>query len=367
MKTRFVNRWPLLLIGFTALLAGCRTEAKPASGAVVYTMPAETAMHEGTWLQWPHDFTYGGGHARKHDATWVAMTKALCTGERVHIIVYDAHEQSRVRALLRSNQVDLSKVDFHVWQTDDYWVRDNGPIFVFNKRDELIVEDWRFNGWGGREPYAKSDGIPAEVGAALNLTTVPVGMVNEGGSVELDGQGTLMAKRSSILNRNRNPGLSQEEAEAYFKKYLGATHFIWLEGVRNQDITDDHIDGTARFADEHTIVTYLERDADPAEYAILKNAKNAAGQAYRIVGLPLTQNDVPGMREKGAYINFYVGNRVVLVPNFGDPNDRVANEILQGIYPNRTIVGIPAVELAKEGGGVHCVTQQQPRARSRSN
>jgi agmatine deiminase len=151
-------------------------------------------------------------------------------------------------------------VDFYTWPTDDVWVRDNGPIYVFDESDQLHVTDWGFNGWGKRYGYKMSNMIPKLVASALNLPCTTIPMINEGGAVELDGNGTLMAKRSSILNRNRNPGWTQEDAEAYFRGYLGATNFIWLPGAKGQDITDDHIDGTARFADENTIVTFYRKD-----------------------------------------------------------------------------------------------------------
>ena len=194
----------------------------------------------------------------------------------------------------------------------------------------------------------------------MPITTIP--MVNEGGSVEVDGNGTLMAKKSSILNRNRNPGWTQEDAEAYFSKYLGVDNFIWLKGAAGTDITDDHIDGTARFAPNNTIVTFFRDDfVDRREYDVLKQATNTKGESYKIVHLPLTTKKVVN-RDYGFYINFYVGNEVVLMPCFDDPNDEVAKNTLQGVYPDRKIVMVPMKEVLKDGGMMHCVTQQQPLA-----
>ncbi len=328
-----------------------------------YTMPAEETEHEGTWLQWPHNYTYKG-HTSRHDKTFVAITKALHTAENVHIIVYNEQEKNRVIALLKADSVNMGTIDFYIWKTDDYWVRDNGPIFVYDENDKLKIQNWGFNGWGNKTPYKNCNTIPTQVGQALGIESVDIGIINEGGSVEIDGHGTLLAKRSSILNQNRNPNLSQEKAEEYFKKYLGITNFIWLEGLKGEDITDDHIDGTARFANSTTIVTVKRGTeyADPTEFEILSNAKNSEGKKYTIVELPLTQNRLPKSKEYGIYINFYIGNKVVLVPNFNDPNDAIANAILQKLYPNRKVIGIPSTELGEDGGGVHCVTQQQPLA-----
>lgn len=344
------------------LLRDMEEPPQPDLSGDKYTMPGEDEPHEGTWLQWPHNHTYPG-HAERHDVTFIAITKALHTGERVHIIVYDQGEEQRVQALLEQAQVDLTQIDFYQWKTDDYWVRDNGPIFTFDENEQLMVQDWGFNGWGEKAPFQNCDRIPTKVSERLILPMVPVSMINEGGSVEIDGHGTLMAKKSSILNNNRNPGLTQAGAEAYFRQYLGVTNFIWLEGKAGQEITDDHIDGTARFANAHTIVTYEEEESDPKEYRQLVEARNVAGQSYDIVELPLTRYRLPSSREYGIYINFYIGNEVVLVPNFEDPHDEIANARIQAIYPNRRVVGIPAIELGLDGGGVHCVTQQQPRVR----
>jgi len=246
-----------------------------------------------------------------------------------------------------------------------YQVRDNGPIFAYdNESNELVLQNWKFNGWGKKADWWWHDNkIPKKVAKSLSLPRVDVNMVNEGGSVELDGRGTLMAKRSSILNKNRNPGMNQKKAENYFSKYLGVENFIWLEGtITKSDITDDHIDGTARFAHGNTIVTHARSDfIDPKEYDILVAARDAQGKKYNIVTLPLTKNNNVGKTgDHGIYINYYIGNKVILMPIYEDENDDVAKKILADLYPNREIKGILAVELYKDGGMTHCVTQQQP-------
>lgn len=366
-----MNAQFLIVFSSLILFGSCTKSESDNNSAMVtynipeginYTMPAEEIEHEGTWLQWPHNFTYKG-HTARHDKTFVAIAKALHTGENVHIVVYNQQEKDRVTALLKADNVDIGTVDFYIWKTDDYWVRDNGPIFVYDENNKLKIQNWGFNGWGNKTPYTNCNTIPKKVGQTLGIETIDVGMVNEGGSVEIDGNGTLLAKRSSILNQNRNPNLSQAKAEEFFTAYLGVTNFIWLEGLKGGDITDDHIDGTARFADANTIVTLEQQYADPTEFAILSNAKNKDGVNYKIVELPSTQNTLPNSNEYGIYINFYIGNEVVLVPNFNDPNDKIANEKLQKLYPKRKVIGIPAIELGLDGGGVHCVTQQQPKAK----
>ena len=323
-----------------------------------YVFPSEEEKHEGTWLQWPHDYGWDKKHVKRYEQIWIEMTEALHTGEMVHIIAYNQQEKLRIEKCLTDKGLDMDNIDFYEWKTDDVWVRDNGPIFVFDEGDNLVIQNWEFNGWGFKSDYKNDNTIPKKVGSELGLEVVSVDMVNEGGSVELDGNGTLMAKRSSILNNNRNPGLTQKEAEAYFEKYLGVSNFIWLDGVIGQDITDDHIDGTARFVKGNTIVTYSKEDSAPGEYEILKNARNIEGQPYNIVELPYTYKRIKGY--EGSYINFYVGNEVVLVPNYNDPMDAIANAKIQALFPSRKVVGIEVNELYKDGGMIHCVTQQQP-------
>jgi agmatine deiminase len=188
--------------------------------------------------------------------------------------------------------------------------------------------------------------IPQKVARELNLPITSVPMVNEGVlSNWRAGNGTLMAKCSSILNPNRNKGWKKEDAEAYFRRYLGATNFIWLEGAKGRDITDDQpIDGTARFANGDTIVTFHRSDfLDPREYDVLCKATNAQCKLYKIVHLPVTK-DKRIKREPGICINSYIGNEVVILPTFDDPNDKVAEQILQNLYTTRTIIGVDFTE-----------------------
>ncbi len=333
----------------------------PPNDTIAFTMPSEEVAHEGTWLQWPHKYTYGEQHPNRYDQIWIDMTKALHIGERVHIVAYDEAEKNRIIRLLEAVNVDMNQIDFLIEKTDDVWVRDNGPIFVYDENSNLMITNWEFNGWGGRHAFRHDNQIPSHVGNAIGMSKVDINMVLEGGAIEVDGDGTLMATKSSILNDNRNPGLSQAQAETFFKHYLGVTNFVWLEGIAGLDITDMHIDGVARFVGNHTIATFSEAFAKSygeavviSDYQVLKTAKNAHGEPYKIVELPIA------MPSEGSYLNYYVGNEVVLVPNYNAATDAAANAIIQGLYPNREVVGIMVNELWEDGGAIHCVTQQQP-------
>ncbi len=330
-----------------------------------YVMPSEEEEHEATWIQWPHNYGWDYQHIWRYESSWIQMTRALTSSELVYIIVYNKRERRRVNRKLKKRGIDMTKIRFFTYKTNDVWVRDNGPIFVYDVDDNLIIQNWEFNGWGGKARYYWDNRVPVRVGQSLRKSVVNVDMVNEGGSIELDGRGTLMAKRSSILNNNRNPGLTQSEAEEYFKKYLGVSNFIWLDGVAGAEITDDHIDGTARFANGDTIVTLQRSDfLVPAEYDILKNAKDINGNTYKIVHLPLTEKKIGGW--EGIYVNYYIANSVILFPKFDDPADAEAARIIAELYPDKQVFGIEATELYKDGGMFHCVTQQQPLQRRRN-
>ncbi|MEH6415886.1 agmatine deiminase family protein [Pseudomonas sp. CGJS7] len=339
-------------------------------------MPDETSPHEATWLQWPHHHTYGVEKRDRIESTWVQMTQALVASEKAHLIVYDAAEQKRVRAKLTSAKVPLDNVSFLIRRTDDVWVRDNGPIFVYDNDDNLKITDWSFNGWGKDAPYRKDQQVPATIASLLSMARVDLNKyVIEGGAIEVDGRGVLMATRSSILEPKRNPGMSQAQMESVLGKQLGVSKFIWLDGAPGglDDVTDKHIDGFARFGDPRTIVTLSREDLNywglsAADIDELYRASDVDGNAYRFVQLPLTERSVVttygyDIGNKGSYANFYVGNKVVLIPEYKDPNDAVAKEILQRVYPGRTVVGIDVRNLYRHGGMIHCVTQQQPAKR----
>lgn len=345
-----------------------------------YNMPAESLQHEGTWLQWPHQYEYGLTYRNRLDATWVAMTAALVQSEKVHIIAYNSTEQTRITNLLIAANVSLTNVNFKIFPTNDVWVRDNGPVYVNDATNNLTIEDWGFNGWGDYN-YNNDNPIPTSVATAngtpiVNLNSI---MTIEGGAYEIDGNGVFLACKSSILSQSpansvRNSGMTQTQAQTILTQYLGVTKFIWLNGNVGDptDVTDFHIDGFAKFLNKDTLITMNNADliywgASAADISTLYNASNINNVVYTKIYLPLTHNNVTTaygnpLYYKGSYANYYVANSVVLVPNYNDPHDAVANAIIQSLYPNRTVIGIDCRNLYENGGMVHCVTQQQPVA-----
>ena len=385
-----------LLIAVSMLLAACLSDNngdKTKDITVEYTFPGEWEEHEGTWLIWPHNYgVITPKYVDMIDDIWVTMTKSLHTGERVHIVVYNDNERSRISTLLAGEGVDISQVDFYVAETDQFWARDYGPMFAFDSDSKPVILDWGFNGYARMaklgpdvpedqrwempefvrqeylENYVKDDVLAQNIASAIDVKSIGLnGFVLEGGAIEIDGHGTAITTESCIINENRNPGITRKEAEYYFAKYLGVTNVIWLEGSPDEDITDGHIDGLVRFADANTIVTMSREDYHETydytpenDYDKVVNAKNAKGVKYNIVTLPITAEEVESLGYRANYLNYYAGNKVVLIPVYGDVMDSEALRILRELYPNKDTIPVNGKTLAVIGGGLHCVTQQQP-------
>ena len=229
--------------------------------------------------------------------------------------------------------------------------------------------DFTFDGYGNAiEPayYAKDAEIAANVAALKGFECIDIDMVLEGGSVEVDGKGTLIAAKSCVVGSERNSGMKVKEVEKYLKKYYGVTNIIWIDGLKNEDITDGHIDACVKFANGNKLVTLPHDDfmwycsETERDWKTVTNAVNAEGEPYEIVEIPLTETFYEELEDYGCYLNYYVGNEVVLVPVYGDVNDQLALDIIADLYPTRQVVGINCLTLSLFGGMVHCVTQQQP-------
>ncbi len=370
----------LILAITMLLLVGCNCPQND-EGEPTFFFPAEETEHEGTWIAWPHKYAEkqeyyfgeydidGEVYVELLEPTWIEITRALHTGETVHIIVYNAEEQARVTALLQENDVDTAKIDFVIMQTDDVWMRDIGPIFTSTAGGKLVIANFIFDGYGNAiepEYYSKDAQVAANIAAIKGFECIDIDMVLEGGSVEIDGKGTLIAAKSSVVGTERNTDMSIEEVEAYLKKYYGVTNIIWIEGLKNCDVTDGHIDACVKFAEGNKLVTLPYDDfmwycsETEEDWEVVANAVNAEGVPYERVEIPLTETFYEELDDYGCYLNYYVGNEVVLVPIYGDVNDQVAMDIIAGLYPTRRVVGINCLNLALFGGMVHCVTQQQP-------
>lgn len=336
-------------------------------------MAAEFEPHIATWLTWPQNPQTWPGNMEPIPGIWVQMISALHHAETVHINVND--EQTRVRAmtLLLKAGVDTTKIIFHPWPTNDCWMRDCGPCFVeilSGTQKKCGILDWEFNMWGAKYPPWNLDNqIPARVAKYLGMEFQTPGIVLEGGSIDVNGRGTLLTTESCLLNKNRNPHLTKNEIENYLKKYLGVSHIIWLgDGIVGDD-TDGHVDDLSRFVDPTTVVTVVEDDPQDRNYrplldnlTRLKNSHDQNGRQLRIVKLPMPRPIFyEGRQLPASYANFYIANKVVLVPVFDDPQDRMALATLKPLFPSRKIIGIAARDLVWGLGAFHCVTREQPK------
>jgi agmatine deiminase len=345
-------------------------EATPR--ALGFRMPAEWARHDATWLTWPRAEGISFPDAYENiPAQWASLAKLLAEGEQVHINVFSAVHEEEVRAALKKADAPVgTRIHLHPFPAYEPWCRDHGPIFV-RREDELAVVDWRYNAWGGKYPPCDlDDAVPQHVAKLLGLRLFSPPMILEGGSIEVNGDGTLLTTEACLLNPNRNPDLSKGQIENYLRDYLGVEQILWLgEGIVGDD-TDGHIDDLTRFVDATTLVTIVEDDRADENYELLREnrrrldaMRDPAGRPWRVVELP-----TPGRIEREAqrlpasYANFYIANEAVIMPGFGHPNDAKAQAVLQELFPTRRVVIWPSLDLIWGLGALHCITQQQPAA-----
>ncbi len=337
-----------------------------------YRMPAEWEPHEATWLSWPHrdGISFPNSYERVLPVLARAVD-ALGDSEMVNINVMDADEEACVRLVLAQERARSEHVVFHYLPTNEPWCRDHGPIFVTREEEpQMAIINWDYNAWGGKyPPFNLDDAVPTAVAAMKGLPIYSPGIVLEGGSIDVNGCGTLLTTRSCLLNPNRNPELDQSQIEQKLRDYLGVKNILWLgEGIEGDD-TDGHIDDITRFVTPTTVVAAIENDEnDPNYIPLQENAERLAGMktedgtALEVVSLPMPARVVrEGQRLPASYANFYVGNTVVLLPVFETIHDQWAISVLEKVFPGRKIVPIDCRELIWGLGAFHCLTQQQPK------
>jgi agmatine deiminase len=346
----------------------------PTAAELGFYMPAEWHRHAGTWLSWPKDPETWPDRVPQAELIFLRMMEALAPNEIVNLLVNDSATEKLVgeRCLFPGAE----NIRFHQIETVDSWIRDYGPNFLINSKGELSYNDWIFNAWGNKyEDLKKDDSIPARLEKLLNVPRFNPGIVMEGGSIEVNGEGCVLTTEQCLLNPNRNPSLSRDEIERHLKEFLGVQKVLWLgEGIIGDD-TDGHIDDIARFVESNVIVCALEDDPEDANYELLQdNLKrlekmtDANGRPFEIVTIPMpgavggsSTNTRNLDRLPASYANFYIANNVVLAPIFGHANDQRAIDILQRVFSDRRVVGINCEPLVWGMGTIHCVSQQQPQ------
>ena len=329
-----------------------------------YRMPAEWEKHEATWLSWPKDpDTFPPVVLPKVEAAYVKLVDALGAGEEVRVLVDDDRTRARVASMVGGDGM----VSFVVLRTADVWVRDYGPTGVVGGDVGLVK--WRFNAWGNKYDDLLSDDESGEMMAdSTGLRTFRPGIVLEGGSIDVNGTGTLLTTEQCLLNPNRNPGLGRGDVEKKLKDYLGVTKVVWLrEGIEGDD-TDGHVDDIARFVGGRRVVVASEggvgdrnRPVLEENLRVLEGAADERGEGLEVVRLPMPPRlDSPDGRLPASHLNFYIGNRAVVVPTFGGESDRGAMKAMEAAFPEREVVGIDCRALVFGLGTIHCVTQQIP-------
>lgn len=350
-----------------------------------FRMPGEFEPHAGTWMLWPErpdNWRLGAKPAQK---TFAQVAAAIAQYEPLTMGVSNA-QYLNARSLLPPT-VRVVELSY-----DDSWMRDCGPTFVKNDQGLVRVVDWEFNAWGGLTgglyfPWDNDNKIARKVAEMERVDRYKAPLVLEGGSIHVDGQGTLLTTEECLLNPNRNPELSKGEIEAYLQDYLNIRKIIWLgQGIFN-DETNGHVDNIACFVRPGVVALAWTDDKQDPQYDIsadayerLRMATDAQGRSLEVhkihvpnpiliteeesQGVDSTEGTLPrnpGDRLAGSYVNYYCCNGAVIVPTFCDPHDPLALRDLQALYPDRTVVPIPAREILLGGGNIHCITQQQPR------
>ncbi|HUA35537.1 MAG TPA: agmatine deiminase family protein [Candidatus Binataceae bacterium] len=341
-----------------------------------YRMPPEWAPHEACYLVWPHNRETWPGMFEVIPPLYAAMVAAIAQFEPVRLLLKDEATMPDAAALIREaargNDAIIRNVEAFVLPTNDSWARDHGPIFVnriTGAGPAQIALDWKFNSWG--EKYGEfdlDDVVPQKLAARYGFEFIEPGIVLEGGSIDVNGAGTLLTTESCLLNPNRNPDLTREKIEDYLKTYLGVSNVLWLgDGIEGDD-TDGHIDDLARFVAPEKIVTVVENDPADANYEVLQEnlrklraMRDQDGPPFRIETLPMPPAVVhDGTRLPASYANFYIANGGVVMPTFGCPADKIAADTLARLLPGRRVVGVPSTDLVWGLGSVHCLSQQHP-------
>ncbi|NDE61111.1 MAG: agmatine deiminase family protein [Cyclobacteriaceae bacterium] len=339
--------------------------------ALGYYFPAEFAPQQAMWLSWPHKEESWPGKIQTIYSPYAQFVKEVALGQEVHINVADAAMQDFATLHLVQAGVAMDKIHFHFFPTNDAWCRDHGPAFLINPKADIpkVLVKWNYNAWGEKYPPHDLDNqIPVRIAKELGIPYFTPDIVMEGGSVEFNGNGTLLTSKACLLNPNRNPHLSQTQIEKFLCDYYGVKHILWVgDGILGDD-TDGHIDDITRFVNADTVVAVVEERKSDGNYEILqenlhllKEMRLEDGKQLNVVELPMPSPVIwEGQRLPASYANFYIANEVVVVPTFRDKNDQKALDILEECFPSRRVVGIDSTDIIWGLGSFHCLSQQEP-------
>jgi len=336
-----------------------------------YYMPAEWYPHKCCWMQWPYNNPNHDGYGavpswshfdfEKGRLAWANVANSIVKFEQVKMIVHP-DEMRESKKLLDS------KIEIIELKIDDCWARDSGATFLLNNENKLGGIDWEFNGWGKFKPYDSDNKVAKFMIENSSADYFKNQMILEGGSIHVDGEGTLLTTEQCLLNKNRNPKLSKKEIEKNLKEYLNISKIIWLKNGTDEG-TDGHVDNIACFVKPGTVLALSCKDKNDPFYEkihenleILKSSTDSKGRVLNIIELEMSYKRlIPNDDEPSSYINFYIANKGIVMPSFEDEKaDYNAKTIVQSIFPDRKIISINGIDISMGGGNVHCITQQQP-------
>jgi agmatine deiminase len=354
-------------IGAATLAVGCRPAQESVTAAAAHPVPIDTLPHERTWMAWPSDASIWGRWLQpvQRDIGRIATTVARF--EPVTLCATDSAAAADARAECGPGVTVLVSIP-----VDDCWMRDSGPVFRLDGRGGLDTIGLNFNGWGSNQTHDKDRSVAELVARHAGVPFSAAGFVGEGGAIVADGDGTVMATESSLVNRERNPGMTKAQVEEAVLAAYGAKAMLWLPGVADRDITDDHVDATSRFVQPGVVMvqrppavrTDVWAEDARAQFDILSQATDAKGRRLRVIeveGPDAVRSNDPGFVD--SYVNYYACNGGLIMPEFGDTaKDEAARATVARAFPGRMVVAPNYDALALGGGGVHCVTQQEPRA-----
>lgn len=322
-----------------------------------FFMPAEWHPHDACWMAWPCRSSLWGDNYNAACHAYATVANAIADYESVNMLIPE--ERLQQARLLCSESIRLIPMPL-----DDSWYRDTGPLFTIDGKGGIRGTDWSFNGWGGKyRPYDRDAASSSAILRILGIERISVPMVLEGGAIDVDGRGRLMATEECLLNINRNPGWSRQKIEQTLRTYLGIDEILWLYKGLYGDETDGHVDNIARFCPEGVVLLHFPQDlASPNRQVAEENRRRLLAAGLEICPLPEPPivKDKTGSPLPRSYANFYIGNGAVFMPVFHDATDDHAHSILAEMFPERHIVRLPGDMLVTGGGNIHCITQQQP-------
>ena len=344
-----------------------------SSKNLIFRMPAEWDKQKSTWIAWPHNKKDWPQKFKFIPDVYGKIISQISKVQKINILIEKKEEEEKINLFLKKYPINFKNLRLYICKTDRVWLRDSFPIFVKDKNNKKILLNWKFNAWAKYKNFSHDNNICSKINKILNFETVSPSKKNrkiilEGGSIDVNGEGTLLTTLECLLGKvqERNPGFKKRDYENIFKKFLGISKVVWLnKGIAGDD-THGHIDDIARFVDKKTIFIAHESNKKDVNYKTLRenfkiiNRFNK-NKFFKIVRIPMPKAKyICGVRVPASYLNFYIANKIVLVPIYNDAKDKNVIKIFKKYFKNRKIVPIDCSILIWGFGAIHCMTQQEP-------